>query len=84
MLQVYGIPVFAELSVACCLCVLREVPFFAMFISRLRLHMISVFIENNLLSVYHQYEVTVFSLYWKVISILNVYIIVITLLSYCC
>lgn len=50
----------------------------ATLISRLKLHIISVFIEKNMLSIYHQYEVTVFSLYRKVISILNVYNIMIT------
>lgn len=50
----------------------------ATLIFRLKLHIISVFIEKNMLSIYHQYEVTVFSLYRKVISILSVYSIMIT------
>jgi hypothetical protein len=43
-----------------------------------KLHIISVFIEKNMLSIYHQYEVSVFSLYRKVISILSVYSVMIT------
>lgn len=50
----------------------------ATLIFRFKLHVISVFIEKNMLSLYHQYEVTVFSLYRKVISILNFYSIMIT------
>ena len=45
---------------------------------KIKLRIISVFIEKNMLSIYHQYEVSVFSLYRKVISILSVYSIMIT------